>query len=143
MAIDNRSKRMSVAGAGRPFLRATMPGSETSIEWRMSAGLTYNGNSISGPPSTVTAWSEAAMVALIINNNTTSAPSNYLHSDRTNFRVDELKTEWTGMMVAPEEWEPRHPQEFVKTRGGEREYGPQNPEPDNTFISTAVSIDDL
>ena len=143
MAIDNRSKRMSVAGAGRPFLRATMPGSPTSVAWRMSAGLTYAGNSISGPPSSVTAWSEAAMIALIINDNTTSAPSNYLMCDRTNFKVDELKKEWTGLMVRPESLEERHPQEFVKSRGGEREYGPQNPEPDNTFISTAVSIDDL
>ena len=93
--------------------------------------------------SAISAWSEAAMIALITNDNTTSAPSNDLHSDRTNFRVDELKTEWTGMMVAPEEWEPRHPQEYVKSRGGEKEYGPQNPEPDDNFLAAVVGIDDL
>ena len=141
--IDNRSKRMSVAGAGRPFLRATMPGSETSVAWRMSAGLTYNGNSISGPPSSVIAWSEAAMIALITNDNTTSAPSNYLLCDRSNFKVDELKTEWTGLMVRPEDYEERHPQEFVSNAFNQIDRGAQNPEPDNVFISTAVTIDDL
>ena len=89
------------------------------------------------------AWLEAVMVDVIINNDTTSEKSNYMHSDRTNFRVDELKTEWTGAMVAPDEWESKHPQDFVKSRGGEREYGPQSPEDDNNFISTAVTIDDL
>ena len=94
--------------------------------------------------SAISAWSEAAMIALIINNNTTSAPSNYLHSDRSNFRFDELKTEWTGMMVGPDEWEPRHPQDYLGNAPHmQKDIGPQNPEPNNVFISTAVSQDDL
>ncbi len=91
----------------------------------------------------ISAWSEEAMIALLTNDNATSVLSNNLICDRSGFKVDELKTEWTGMMVRPEDYEERHPQEFVKTRGGEREYGPQNPEDNNVFISTAVTQDDL
>lgn len=36
--------------------------------------------------------------------------------DRCGFRFhsDELKKEWTGLMVCHECWEPRHPQDFVR-----------------------------
>lgn len=142
MALDSKQKRMSVVGVGRPWLRSQLPHGK-NLAWRMSVGLTYAGNAISGPPSSVTAWSEAAMVALLVNDKATSAPSNYLMCDRSNFKVDELKTEWTGLMVRPEDWEPRHPQEYVKSRGTQKDIGPQSPEPDNVFITTAVSIDDL
>ena len=89
------------------------------------------------------AWSIEAMVSLTANSDAGPGVSNYLHSDRTNFRFDELKTEWTGAMVGPDEWEPRPPQDFVKARGSQKDKGPQNPEPTDSFLSTAVSGDDL
>jgi len=79
----------------------------------------------------------------IVNADTTFEKSNYLHSDRSNFRYDELKTEWTGSMVGEDEWEPRHPQDFVRARGSQKDKGPQSPEDDNNFLSTPVSGDDL
>ena len=112
----------------------------------MSVGLVYAGNLISGPPSTVLAWSEAAMIDLIINNDTTSEKSNYLLCDRTNFRVPVevgLRKDWTGNMVRPESLESQHPQDFIKSRGSQNDIGPQSAEHDNTFISIAVTQDDL
>ncbi len=130
-----------MVGVGRPWLRSKMP-SGKNLAWRMTTGLTYAGNAITGPPSTVTAWSEAAMIALITNDNTTSAPSNYMHCDRSNFRTDELKTEWSGMMVRPEDYEERHPQDFVRATPGQKDIGPQNPEANDTWVGT-ITQDDL
>ncbi len=146
MALDSRQKRMSVVGVGRPWLRTKMPSISNELAWRMASGLSYAGNAITGPPSTVIAWSEAAMIALITNDNATSAPSNYLMCDRSNFKVDELKTEWTGLMVRPEDYEERHPQETLgKAPHFHKDFGPQNPEPNLEFIDNdnPVSIDDL
>ncbi len=142
MSIDNKQKRWSVVGVGRPWLRTKNPHTR-AVAWRMSVGLSYAGNAISGPPSTVIAWSEAAMIALIINNDATLEKSNYLHSDRSNFRYDELKTEWTGSMVGEDEWEPRNAQDYVKARGSQKDKGPQSPEDDNHFLTSEVTQDDL
>ena len=89
------------------------------------------------------AWLEENMVAVVANSNATDAPSNYLHCDRTNFRGDELKKEWTGAMVLPEYFEGRQPQEYVKARGSQRDKGPQNPEPTDVWITTKITQDDL
>ncbi len=50
MALDSQSKRMSAAGAGRPYMRATFPVATPSASWRSSVGLTYNGNAFAAPP---------------------------------------------------------------------------------------------
>jgi len=52
----------------------------------------------------------------------THRPSGYSHgqwkmtSDRSGqaFLNSDIKTEWTGLKVAKHEWEPRHPQEYVR-----------------------------
>jgi len=106
------------------------------IGWLLNLGF-------AGSDGPVNAWSESAMVALIINNDTTLEKSNYLHSDRNNFRYDELKTEWTGSMVGPDEWEPRHPQESLRSPPNQRDIGPQNPESNNVFVTNEITIDDL
>ena len=38
------------------------------------------------------------------------------HCDRSGFKVkhSELRPEWNGLMVRKEDWEARHPQDFVK-----------------------------
>lgn len=45
MAIDTQEKRMSAAGAGRPFMRAKLPGANDQA-WRMASGHAYAGNAI-------------------------------------------------------------------------------------------------
>ena len=49
MAIDTQQKRMSVAGVGRPFMRAVFPVDSPTVEWRMSSGLVYAGNAVVTP----------------------------------------------------------------------------------------------
>ena len=94
------------------------------------------------------AWAESVMVDVITNTDASTEKSNYLHCDRTNFRVpvsEWLKTEWTGYMVRAESFEHQPPQDFVKSRGGDKEIGPQSPEGDDVFITShnTVTIDDL
>lgn len=69
-------------------------------------------------------------------NATTNIPSNYEICDRTGFKlpVGTLVKEWTGAMVRPESWEPRHPQDFVRGRP-EKAGGSPRPEPTDTFIA--------
>ena len=45
MAIDTQEKRMSAAGAGRPFMRAKLPGANDQA-WRAASGHAYAGNVI-------------------------------------------------------------------------------------------------
>ena len=47
MAIDTQQKRMSAAGAGRPWIRSHLAG-EKNQAWRMAAGHSYSGNPIAG-----------------------------------------------------------------------------------------------
>lgn len=44
MAIDTQQKRMSVPGAGRPFMRAVYPSGTIDATERMGIGNAYNGN---------------------------------------------------------------------------------------------------
>jgi len=71
--------------------------------------------------------------------------SNYVMCDRSNWRVypSGLKKEYTGMMVREDLHELRHPQEEVKSRGGDKEPGSPRPEGDDVFLDTPVSGDDL
>ena len=69
---------------------------------------------------------------------TTDVPNNYLICDRTGFRVtvaEGLKEEWNGLMVWAESWEPRHPQDFVRSKG-EQITGSIRPEQDDNFLTT-------
>ena len=51
-------------------------------------------------------------------------------------RSSEAKREWTGLIVAPEYWEPRHPQDFVRVRAeNTAAKGLVNPEPTDTFVT--------
>ena len=45
MAIDSRQKRMSVAGCGRPYMRAHHTGTINQA-WRIAAGNAYSGNTL-------------------------------------------------------------------------------------------------
>jgi hypothetical protein len=72
-------------------------------------------------------------------------PSFYDICDRSGFRVKagKLIEDWGGIMVRPEDYDGRHPQELV--RGiVERPSEQLSPEPEDTFLSTnQVSASDL
>ena len=44
--------------------------------------------------------------------------SHWVICDRTGMaiRAEDAKEEWTGSVVAKEEWEPRHPQDYYRAR---------------------------
>lgn len=62
--------------------------------------------------------------------------------DRTGFKVprNTLRKEWNGLMVRPESWEMRHPQDLVRARP-EHPKGSPRPEPPDTFIEDDDPID--
>ena len=90
-----------------------------------------------------TAWLESVMVDLITNNDAEAVSSNWVHCDRSNWRVypGGLKKEYTGMMVRPDLHELRHPQEEVKSKGGDKAPGSLRPEHEDTFITSPVTVD--
>ena len=51
MAIDTRSKRASVLGVGRPYMRGKNPDAAKDQAWRMATGNVYNGNALGAPPA--------------------------------------------------------------------------------------------
>lgn len=56
------------------------------------------------------------------------------------FKSDELRMEWTGLMVCHPCWEPRHPQDLIRPH---REAPPLpwvRPEPTDVFIETPEYI---
>lgn len=50
------------------------------------------------------------------------------------YNSDQLKTEWTGLMVCAPCWEPRHPQDFIRARPEKIVPPWTRPEPEDTFI---------
>ena len=87
------------------------------------------------------------MIAVVANADAETVASNWVHCDRSNWRVypGGLKKEYTGMMVRPDLHEMRHPQEYEKSKGGDKAPGSPKPEQDDTFIDNndPVSIEDL
>ena len=47
MAIDDKEKRASVIGVGRPWMRTKFPVATPDEEWRASSGNSYGGNALS------------------------------------------------------------------------------------------------
>lgn len=70
-----------------------------------------------------------------------------LFCDRSGFRVslaEGLQKTWDGLMVRAEDWEPRHPLDFIRSRTTEKHKGSPRPEGDDVFLATnAVAGDDL
>jgi hypothetical protein len=65
--------------------------------------------------------------------------------DRCGFTIwsSEAKKTWDGLIVCPEDWEPRHPQDFVRGRDDKQSVPDPRPYPDDVFITTLVTPDDL
>ena len=56
MAIDTAEKRQNIVGIGRPYLRTHFSIATPDAEWRAATGLTYGGNTLSGPVSPSTTY---------------------------------------------------------------------------------------
>ena len=56
--------------------------------------------------------------------------------DRSGFKVRSSDTaqEWTGLIVRKKDWEPRHPQDFVRGRPDHQNVPKPRPEPPPIFI---------
>ena len=58
------------------------------------------------------------------------------------YRASELKKTWDGLFVCEEDWEPRHPQDFVRGRADKiTPSGPIRPDPEETFVDDPGFID--
>lgn len=70
-----------------------------------------------------------------------------MRDDRTGFRRyrSQCRKEWTGNLVASEQWEPRHPQEFIQGRMDQQAVPDPRPGPSSdTFIAAgSVTADDF
>ena len=74
---------------------------------------------------------------------TTDSNSRFNICQRTGFKVkvDALSTEWHGVRVRPESYEPRNPQDFVSA-DAEHLTGPHRGEPPDVFITSSVAPED-
>jgi hypothetical protein len=66
--------------------------------------------------------------------------------DRTGFKVrhDTLRREWTGLMVRPESYDKRHPQDFVRGVPDKQSFPNPRPRPADVFVSPGdITADDL
>jgi hypothetical protein len=60
------------------------------------------------------------------------------------YKSDQLRKEWTGLMVCPKDWEPRHPQDFVKGVRDDQRVPWVRPEPEPIFLNPGdVKVSDL
>ena len=79
-------------------------------------------------------------------NATTSVPSNYEMDDRTGFRVLPgvlIRDGQTGIYVTKRSYDPRHPQELVRSRTDRLE-GSRSPEQTDVFLAVnEVKAEDL
>ena len=50
------------------------------------------------------------------------------------YRASELRKEWTGLMVCREDFDPRHPQDFVRGVPDRQNVPWARPEPEPVFI---------
>ena len=55
------------------------------------------------------------------------------------FLASELKKRWDGLMVCNTDWEPRHPQDFVRARIDHQAVPFSRPEPADQFITIGNS----
>lgn len=51
-----------------------------------------------------------------------------------NFKHYELQKEWTGLMVCKDDWEPRHPMDFIRVPNPEKAPPWTRPESADVFI---------
>ena len=65
--------------------------------------------------------------------------------DRCGFTIwaSEAKKTWDGLYVCEADWEPRHPQDFVRGVPDRQTVPVARPRPQDVFLTILVSRDDL
>lgn len=65
--------------------------------------------------------------------------------DRTGFKVhaSETRKEWNGLRVWNEVYETRHPQDLIRGRKDDQSVPDPRTEPEDMFITTPVTANDL
>jgi hypothetical protein len=61
------------------------------------------------------------------------------------YKASELQMRWDGLFVCEKDWEPRHPQDYVKgIKDRQVPRGPIRPDPDPVFVTAgSITEDDL
>lgn len=60
------------------------------------------------------------------------------------YRQSQMRKDWKGDYLCPKDWEPRHPQDFVRGKKDRQSVHEPRPEPQDYFLSdNEVSADDL
>lgn len=100
-----------------------------------------------GPALAVRTWADPATA--LVNPSATLEPPDSIVCDFSGVRVrsgDTLRRTWDGHHVLAKHWEPRHPQDFVRSRPEAPSTTPGNQRPADLFIGSdlpQVSPDDL
>ena len=58
-------------------------------------------------------------------------------------KASEAKQRWDGFIVCAEDWEPRHPQDFVRAVRDDQTVSNPRPEQPDVFITTPITPGDL
>lgn len=105
---------------------------------------------VSGFSASLEGTRQAAVVDVISNSTASEVPSNYECDPMSGFKqyptldsTSRFMMRWDGQYVRQESLDPRHPQEYVQSGENAPQDGPQNPEPDDTFLSSTVGPEDL
>ncbi len=56
------------------------------------------------------------------------------------FKASELKKTWDGLWVCRRDWEPRHPQDFVRGVKDDMSVKVSRPDSDPTFVAGAAAL---
>jgi hypothetical protein len=69
---------------------------------------------------------------------------NFVICDECGFKfyASETRMRWDGMIVCSKDWEPRHPQDYVKGRADQQKVTNARPD-DDRFEQSPVTVDDL
>jgi hypothetical protein len=75
----------------------------------------------------------------------------YVHGDNNvicdrcgrKYKASDLKREWNGLYTCPDDWEIRHPQDLIRSKHDDQRPSLSRPEGTDTFITTAITQDDL
>jgi hypothetical protein len=70
---------------------------------------------------------------------------NYIICDECGFKIraSESRKRWDGLRVCQADYEPRHPQDFVRGRHDKQRADVTRPEPTDVFVTVDLTPDEL
>lgn len=60
-----------------------------------------------------------------------------------NFRSSQMRMRWDRLWVCQKDYETRHPQDFVRGKRDDQRVPVSRPEPEDVFLTSAVTASDL